>query len=286
MSERRKLFNYFTRQELAVGNVSFDDLFLIAIEKSLNKKGADRDKYYDANVKRIWNYVIKQQSDDQKNQSIQPIFHILNSITRDVQCYLKERFNYTGDNRFQLLQSRPFILNEIDLLNDRQYEALPILLCQLLGAKDVHLTPAGNEAGIDFIATMKYSDESDYLFGVNGPIRIIGQCKKYSTPVQVNTIKEFESTMIDVFHLTAKMRRILPTWFYEAKGVIVGWVISHSGFQQGAKDRGKEFGYVLTDSRDIAEIIAASQKFYPSIVHNQRQDNLKHDLLKILTLFK
>jgi len=285
MSERRKIFNYITRQELKAGNISFDDLFLTAVEKSLNKKGADRDKYYDANVKRIWNYVVKQQSFDQKSQSLQPIFNIVNSTTRDIRCHLKESFANSGDHRFQLLQSRPFILNEIDLISDRQYEALSVLLCQILGANDFHLTPGGNEAGIDFIATIKYSDESNYLFGVNGPIRIIGQCKKYSTPVQVSTIKEFESTMTDVYHLTAKMRNILPNWFYEAKGIIVGWVISHSGFQLGAKDRGKEFGYVLSDSRDIAEIIAASKDFYSAARYDERQTYLKPDLIKILDAF-
>lgn len=282
MSERKEIFKFFTRKEIGTGIISFDDILLQAIESVLNKFGADRDKYYDANVNKLWNYILKQQEEDYTQKKIEPIFTVVSSTTRTIKCYLNESFSTTTNPRFTFLQSRPLVLNEIDLINPRQYEALSIYLCKLLDANNVFLTPSGNEAGIDFIATIKFSEESHYLFGANGPIRIIGQCKKYSTAVQVDKIKEFNTTLNDVYHLTAKMRTVLPSWFMQAKGIIVGWIISHSGFQQGAKDRAQDFGIILSETRDLGDLISASGKFYPSIPLNQRHLNLKKELQDIL----
>jgi len=271
---------------MATGTIAFDDLLSSAIEKALNKTGSMRDSYLTANAKRHWNYVIKEQSENYKNRNIQPIFKVVNNTTRTVKCYLLDKFNSTGDNKFNLLKSRPFVLNEIDLLNARQYESLAVRVSRLFNANNVLLTPPGNEAGIDFIATIKYSDEANYLFGVNGPIRIIGQSKKYSCAVQVDKIKEFNSTIGDVHHMTNKMRTVLPSWFSEAKGVIVGWVISHTGFQQGAKDRAKDFGIILSDSFDMSEIISSSVDYHSTLNFDQRHNFLKQELIDIIDEFK
>lgn len=282
MSERKNIFKYLTRTEIGNGNVSFDDILLSAIEIALDKKGADRDNYFDANVKRMWNFILKQQEEEFNQKNIEPIFSIVNSTTRTIKCHLTESFTTTTQPKFSFLKSRPLILNEIDLITAREYEALSILVCKLLDANNFLLTPAGNEAGIDFVATMKFSNDAHYLFGVNGPVRIIGQCKKYSSAVQVDKVKEFNSTLNDVYHLTPKMRTVLPSWFSQSKGIIIGWIISHSGFQQGAKDRAKDFGIVISETRDLAELISASDKFYPTIAINQRHQNLKLELDDIL----
>jgi hypothetical protein len=272
--------------DLPVGTLSFDDLLSDAIEKSLNKFGSERDSYLTANAKKHWNYILKEQQENFIGRNIEPIFKVVSSSSRTIECNLLHNLNTTRNNKYNLIKSRPYILNEIDLINARQYEALAIHVSRLLNANNVLLTPTGNEAGIDFIATIKFSDEANYLFGINGPIRIIGQCKKYGSAVQVDKIKEFNSTLGDVHHMTNKMRTVIPSWFSQAKGVIVGWIISHSGFQQGAKDRAKDYGIILSDSLDLSEIISTSKEYYPTTNYNQRHNNLKQELIEIIDEFK
>lgn len=285
MSESKKIFKQMMLSNISSGALSFDDLLSTAIEKALNKTGSVRDSYLTANAKRHWNHIIKEQNENHKSRNIQPIFKVVNNTSRTVECFLLDKFNSTADNKFNLLKSRPFILNEIDLINPIQYEALAIKVVRLLNANNVLLTPPGNEAGIDFIATIKFSDEANYLFGVNGPIRIIGQCKKYSSAVQVDKIKEFNSTIGDVHHMTHKMRTVIPSWFSQAKGVIIGWIISHSGFQQGAKDRAKDYGIILSDSFDISEIISGSENYHQTSNYDQRHIHLRQELIDIINEF-
>lgn len=238
--------------------------------------------YFDANVKRIWSYLLKAQEDDRSQRFLNPLITVTDPSKRLITCYLKNEYNRTKEKHFNLLMSRPHILSAIDTLTSREYEALSVLLCKISEANNYLLTPPGNEAGIDFIATIKFNEDAHYLFGVNGPIRIIGQCKKYASPVQLDKVKEFNATLNDVYHLTHKVKGIIPSWFSQSKGIIVGWIIGHNGFQQGAKDRAKDFGIVLSDSRDIAEIISKSEKYYPTTDYSIRHLQLKNELKKIL----
>lgn len=283
MSDQNKIFNYLMRQEeLPLGNFSFDELLYQAINKSLHKSGQDLESYYDSNCKRLWNSVKKKQQILFEEKGITPIFDVRDDAQRIVCSHINNKMSETGDKKYYYLKSRPYIFNEIESLNARQYEALSVLVCELLSANHTCLTPQGNEAGIDFIATIKFSELSHYLLGINGPVRIIGQCKKYSSPVQVDKIKEFNSTMADVYHLTSKMRSLIPSWFLNSKGPIIGWIISHSGFQSGAIDRGKNNGYVLSDSFDLAEILAKSKKFHPCIPTNMRHKKIIESINEIL----
>jgi hypothetical protein len=277
-SERKKIYRFFTRKEIGNGNVSFDDILLEAIEVCLGKIGLVRDNYFDANVGRLWNYLLQEQENQHNLNGINPIFKVVNSTSRTICCYVSEKFSVSNDRKYYLLKSRPYLLNEIDLLNPREYEALAAFVCKLLGANNILLTPSGNEAGIDFVATIKFHENSHYLLGSNGPIRIIGQCKKYSSAVQVDKIKEFTTTLNEVHNLHQKVRKVLPSWFSQAKGPILGWVISHSGFQQGAKDKGKEYGLILSETRDLGEIIAASKKYYVNVPINTRHNFLRNEV--------
>lgn len=283
MSDQKKIYKYFTRSVLPDTPFSFDTLLFEAIENSLFKTGIEREAYFQANINRLWNHIQKTQYEFHKEKGIQPLINTQQLSTRLVSCYLNDTFGKSQDRKFYFLKSRSRILNEIDLLTHREYEALSILLCENLSANNTLLTPTGNEAGIDFIATIKFSETSHYLFGINGPLRIIGQCKKYNSAVQVDKVKEFNSTIFDVQHLTSKMRSILPLWFYQSKGPIIGWIISHSGFQQGAKDRAKDFGIILSDTLEIGEILSMSRKFYHDLPYDKRHEKLKIEIQKILS---
>lgn len=282
MSDLVKIYTFFTRYSFPATDFSFDVILTEAIERCLFKTDVERDIYFEANVKRIWNYVKKTQYELCKEKSILPLFSIQQESTRIIRCYVNDCFQKTLDKKYYFLKSRPNILNEIDLLSHREYEALSILLCENLSANNTLLTPRGNEGGIDFIATIKFSETSHFLFGVNGPIRIIGQCKKYNTAVQVDKVKEFNSTIGDVHRLYPKVKNVLPLWFLQSKGPIIGWIISHSGFQQGAKNRAKDFGLILSDTLEIGEVFSSSKKFFQNMPYDMRHKQIKKGVQDIL----
>ncbi len=285
MSDVQKIFKYFTRKELGSANMSFDELFYDAIEKSLLITGGNKDKFFDANINRHWNYLIKHQEDDFVQNGILPVVDVNNDKTRNICCFLAKNFALTKNRKYYYLKSRPSILNQIDLMSSREFEGLSVYVTRLLGAQNTLLTPSGNEGGIDFIATIGFNSASHFLFGTNGPVRIIGQCKKYSSDVQVDKVKEFSATLNDVFHRSSKVSAILPSWFINAKGPIIGWIIAHNGFQDGARQRARNFGTLLSDSRVLGDVIAASKKYYPSLPCERRFEPLLDDVREVIKEF-
>lgn len=267
------------------GEYSFDDLLLDAIEKVLDLESDKKEKYFDNNVNKLWSYFLSSIEKEKTTYGIHPSFIVINATTRKITSYAHHMYNISGHLQYDLLKSKPYILNEIDLLSHREYEALSVLVCKLLSAKHYYLTPPGNEGGIDFIATLKFANLAHCIFGVNGPIRIIGQCKKYTSLVKESQIKEFNSTLADVYHLTSKMRKVLPSWFYESRAPIIGWVIGESGFQTGAIQRAKDFGILLSDTTDLGEVISTSTRFHESEPFDQRHKGLKSDIKAILEEF-
>lgn len=281
VSDKRRVLNYLLRKEPEPGFFDFQEILREAVASSLDKTGTDIDRYVQSRLKSYWNDIKVLNQEDMK-RGIKPQFIIEDEISKKVSYYLSQERLSLPLKKAILLRSRTSILKKIDSLNPRKYEALSCLIMQLLGARDVLLTASGNEAGIDSLCAIKFGEGSHYLFGANGPVRVICQCKKYSTPVQVKEIKEFNSTLDDIHHLTEKVRDILPDWFRASKGPIIGWFISHSGFQSGATDRAKNHGIVLSDSRDLAEIIAGCRKFANGKSNSERARVLMDRVQKIL----
>jgi len=280
-SQTTQIITYFTRKDWPSGVFQFEDILAEAVESALSLPGIDRDRYTEANIDRHWNDVKKLLERDPK-KGLCPLFLIKDEYSKRVSSFLEEETSLIPTKKRLLLKGRSAFLRKIDGFSYRKYEALGCLVSNLLGADNILLTPPKNEAGIDFIATIEFGHNAHYLFGINGPLRLIGQCKKYATPVQVDSIKEFNSTLQDVYHLTQKVVRFIPAWFSTAKGPIIGWFISHSGFQKGAIDRAKNFGIVLSDSRDLAEIIAGSRKFYSLEPIDKRLLHLNEKIASIL----
>lgn len=47
-------------------------------------------------------------------------------------------------------------------------------------------------------------------------------------------MKEFPQTLFNVYNQSYRVGEILPSWLKKESGPIMGWYISHNGFQSGA----------------------------------------------------
>ncbi len=81
------------------------------------------------------------------------------------------------------LKRRACVARWLDDLGDRPYEFASAYAMQVLGASRVHVTPAGSEFGIDFLALIPaYTRSPAFLSGLSG-LRVVGQSKKYNSAV-------------------------------------------------------------------------------------------------------
>lgn len=205
---------------------------------------------------KLWNKYKKEYKDDMQN-GIVPLFTIVNEKDRLVKWIgNSERFK----TRREQYLCRPELYKYIDQLNDRQYEIMACVLCEFLGADKIKLTDKGNEGGVDFFARIPFSDSSHFLFGTKGPLRIVGQCKKFASKDNVSHMKEFVQTLSHVHNRSYRVGEVLPDWFKLERGAILGWHISNNGHQAGALDIAKNYGILVSDSKQMIDIICRSKE--------------------------
>ncbi|MFV9482252.1 restriction endonuclease [Christiangramia sp. ASW11-125] len=264
------------------GDIEFNTLLREIVKQEIGISGIALDEFVEKKSNRLWNYFNKNQRKLISNSSCNPYYEIVSSKHKLIKSTCTTNPKGYSQLKLNRYKGRPNILEKIDELDSREYEALACQTVKLLGSKRFVLTPPGNEAGIDFIATINFGSDAHFLFGSNGPIRIIGQCKKYTSESQVNSIKEFNQTLLDVYSLTDKVKEFIPHWFRSSRGPIIGWMIAHSGFQSGAYDRAKNYGIICSDSKDIAELISTSRKYHPLLTQEERADLLKDSIQEIL----
>lgn len=281
-SESKKLFETLFRIPFFRNEIDFYDLLKVVVNKHNGLTGIALDEFVDSKGTRMWNYFNKGQKYIQSNNTCSGVYEVVSDKHKKIKSVVDSNPKKYSQTKLIRLESRPLLLEKIDLLNSREYEALACLVLKILGAKRIFLTPPGNEAGIDFVGIIDFGIDAHFLFGINGPIRIIGQCKKYSTESQVNSIKEFNKTLDDVHSLTDKTKEVLPHWFRSAKGPILGWMIAHSGFQSGALDRSKNYGIICSDSKDLSELICCSKKYYGYLSNEERVNKLQSKLTELL----
>jgi hypothetical protein len=121
----------------------------------------------------------------------------------------------------------------------------------------VHLTPKGDEGGIDFLALIETPRGYLQCTGLNR-IRVVGQSKKHGEPVSVGHVREFDATVDDIRRESSSINRHLPEWFRNVSSPIVGWIFGHQGFQSGARGRAQKSGLMLFDSRALTEMVVLS----------------------------
>lgn len=284
MSEKKELLAALYRTEIGAGNIDFRQTLSFLAESVLGKQRADADTFADANIKKYWNW-LKKGADAHAARGLTPFFSLgsrgVYSISSachalvsspDADCQL----------RGTLALSRPFVLRQIDAMTDREYEALACVACSAIGSLRTQLTPPGNEGGIDFFATLSIKTRTHVLSAAGTEIRIVGQCKKYASPVAVDKLEQFITTMQNVRHRSERVRRHIPTWFDESRGPIFGWIMAHSGFQIGAADEAKNHGIVLSDTLDLAELICLSDTFHASLPPSDRADKLLEECRRLI----
>jgi len=225
----------------------------------LQKDAISADAFSASNEKAFWNYITRENtafSDLGISVALKP--H--DALSRTFECYpLPSNASIRDWHQALKLRSRPSILREIDALSDRKYEALGAYVLQAIGADKVSVTPPGSEGGVDFYASIGHSGSNLLIGSSTSPIRIVGQSKKYSVPLEASKLKEFLKTLDEVHHMSEpKTVAHIPTWFKAARGPILGMIFAHSGFQSGADSRAMKHGVITADSVLLAQVIAES----------------------------
>ena len=114
-------------------------------------------------------------------------------------------------------------------------------------------------------------------------MRVVGQCKKYTTPVQIGGVKEFVETLQVVkYRGEPKIERLVPPWFHAVRGPIIGLIIAHTNFQSGADTKARNHGIVVADSLDLAEVIALSRHISETLTAAARADACMERVRNIL----
>jgi hypothetical protein len=229
----------------------------------LGKPSDLAEAYAENNLSAFWNLLLQRQGEDVQ-KGLRRSFDVIDASAMTLAwCGVgsPQALPRAEEHMLERLRHRPAMLRMIDALSDRQYEALGCVISQLAGSANVHLTPPGNEGGIDFFTIVPPFARCHLFAGGTHPLRVVGQCKKWKDPVPVGTMKEFLQTLQNVKHRgEPKIEAIVPQWFHAVRGPIVGLVFGHGGFQSGADTVARNHGVIIADSLDLAEIAALSRR--------------------------
>ena len=250
----KEILKLMYRSDYGEKEYYFFDIVKDCILQGITKDNVEAELLAQNKEIQLWNIIKKHQEIDLIN-GVVPLFTILSEQNRTVK-WIGDCSQYGV--RKQLFKKRPELYRLIDSLSDREYEILACVICEQLGADKIYLTAKGNEGGIDFFARIPFSKQAHFFFGIKGPIRIVGQCKKYSTKDKVGNMKEFIQTMEHVHNQSFRVGEVIPNWFKMEKGIIIGWHISDLGHQSGALDIAKSFGVLVSDTKQLIDILCKS----------------------------
>ena len=272
-SEKEKILRAFYRRDFPSGIVEFEQELTTIVQNALGKSAIETHAYVQKNEKRLWN-ALKQRLDDDRRKGRHPLFQVKDYSDRRITWSPHEMMSAGTSAKEKSiglrLRSIPYVLDAIDRLNDRQFEALCCIICEFVGASKIKLTPKGNEGGVDFFALISVHAKC-YLFGGNDrPLRIIGQAKMYNDRVSVDKVKQLIQTINEVKEQNPSVERHVPSWFRSASGPVVGWLATHQGVQAGSSTKAKNHGIVVSDSLDMAEIAALSKQVDNTLTPRQR----------------
>lgn len=282
-SNKQVFFNWLYRTDFSKGVLSFDDVLELAAIRCLGLDMISAQAFVAGSKTMFWNWTVQRCELDRK-KGLTPVFDIVDFGSRKV---VWGPYGRVFGNRDSLkCIARPRILKEIDALNDRQYEALACVIGRMLGANKWHLTPKGNEGGVDFflmIPRPKY----DHIFGGGqAPLRIIGQSKQHLSPVNVGLVERFITTIANVRCVADRIKDVVPNWFYNVEGPVIGWIVAHSGLQIGAQDTCRYQGIIHSSSLDLAEV-AAKSRFLPEFeAPRERALYLRNNVQDVLGEFE
>ena len=276
-NETGTIIRWFYRESFGPGVLDFDTLLYDAVTLSLGKSPMDAEAYLQRNRGRLWSELLKNLDFDVR-AGRQASFDVADRYGRKLQWLPANAasLGHVKDKQFRIRQrARPFMLQLIDSLDERQYEALGCVVSELVGATNVLLTPVGNERGIDFLATLQIPGKCHVFGGIQRLFRVVGQAKKYESRVEYKEVQRLNSTIDEIKHRSPDVQKFMPSWFQAASGPIVGWLIAQRGVQSGSIAYAQHHGITVSDSIDLAEIAALSREVDCSQRPEQRAEILR-----------
>lgn len=284
LSQKQQVLQWIDRQSFPAV-IEFREAMLSASIHALGLSPIEAEGFSEASLHRFWNFLLEK-SDHDSRRGISSTFEVLESSSyrlRWTPRILSRSSDRRNRTRGLKLVTRPLLLEIIDSLSDREYEALGCVVSVLAGATHTKLTPRGNEGGVDFFALIEQPARCHLFSGSSGPLRVIGQTKRYGNRVSLGEMRDFITTITLVQKRHPDTERHVPTWFRTARGPVAGWFIAHQGLQGGAERLANDHGIVVSDSLDLAEIAALSKKLdicqtaedRSMILRNMVEDKLK-----------
>lgn len=257
--DQEKFLQWLYRQTFSDSSVDFKEVVHDAALNALEKDSAAAGAIATKLSKRYWN-AAKKRADNDVLHGRHPVFSFLDDDSLIAKWHPATLSSQGQHVAAQALRARPAILNVIDELSDREYEAMACVTISLAGANEFHLTPQGNEGGIDFFAILECETRT-HLFGYTPrALRIVGQCKKYEYRDSVTRFNSFLKALENVRHIHKTVQHHIPNWFRRGYGPLIGWYIAHNGLQSGAMDAAKDHGVIISDSVDIAQSVTETNR--------------------------
>jgi Restriction endonuclease len=260
-SKKAQFLDWLDRQLFESLILDFEVILISGTEATLNCDRVAAESFTMGSLNRYWNYLL-QKIDVNQSRGITALLQVADDIAYRLRWTPLQmiRSETRRDRRLgTLLGGRPQMLRRMDGLSPREYEALGCVACQLVGASRIHLTPPGNEGGIDFFALVPLPAQC-HLFGPRrGPLRIVGQSKRYEAPVSVGAVRDFITTVENVRKRQPPVESHVPPWFRAARGPLLGFICGHRGFQSGAESLAQDHGIITADSLDLAEAACLSR---------------------------
>lgn len=256
MSDKEKIFRGLLRTEWKSTPFSFEDWLLNASKTYLGKNEQEAESYTEANKKRLFN-AIQAENDARVRMGLPSVIEVIDNKLLILSLKTPNNSGTKSHKQKVIFE----VLKWIDGIHHREFEYAGALLSKFIGATNVEVTPAGNEGGVDFYALIPVAGPSSIMHGPTRQLRIVGQCKKYSSKLTVDKVREFTDVVESIRRESTTMAERIPKWFSESKGPISGWMISSSGYQEGSIKLCKQRGILLSDDYDIALNIVNSRKF-------------------------
>lgn len=254
----QKIYDWFYRTEHREAQIEFNSVVSACIAEIYGYEGQRVNAIISRQGREIWN-KFKQQQELDIGRNRNPPLCCVDDLLYSCHLPSQSRFHaVTQQDSLNLLKARPLIIKLLDEFNSRQYEGAICVALLLAGAKKVHLTPEGNEGGVDFFALIEGATGT-HLFGKSTQaVRVVGQTKKYENRETITRFNCFPTILNNVQHLTGRVVEVMPSWFRVERGPIIGLYLAHSGFQSGVIDAAARHGIVLADAVDIAEMCCMS----------------------------
>jgi ferredoxin-like protein FixX len=287
MSELQDIVDKIFRSSYATRLVRIDAAISSVAPSAIGCDQIEAEDYAERNKRRVWNKVIRR-LDEEIGKGLHPTFEVVDATRVELAWFpMMKRGDDSQLKRKKLrLACRGRILDYLDEdeVSSRAYEALGCVICKLAGASQWHLTPPGNEFGIDFLALLPSFGKSHLFPHADKQIRIVGQSKKWSSRIERDVVRLLADTLDDIRKRNQRILEstILPPWFVSAKGPLVGCMMAHSGAQSGGHDIANDHGIIMADSRDIAEIATLSRRWNPTLGSQGAIEFLRDSISEVL----